>query len=108
MAGNRVALLRKAWHTGRRILSGRSSKNIVNGRSERPGKREVVRAGWLVSGLGRRQQGLLSALGNKQKEKPVREERTGLRGKSQSDVRLPVERPGSQVAKIAEDLGLVP
>lgn len=94
MAGNRVALLRKAWHTGRRILSGRSSKNIVNGRSERPGKREVVRAGWLVSGLGRRQQELLSALGNKQKEKPVREERTGLRGKSCSVACGTPRKPG--------------
>lgn len=102
MAGNQVAPLRKTWHKGKRALSGRSSK------TERPRKHEAVRAGWLVSGLGRRWQGLLSALGNKQKEKPVGEEWTGLRGKSQSDVRLPMECPGSQFAKRAGDLGWVP
>lgn len=67
MVGYQEALLRKTRHKGRRVLSGRSSKNIVKDRSERPGKHEVVRAGWLVSGLGRRWQGLLSALGNKQR-----------------------------------------
>lgn len=47
------------------MLSGRSSKNAVSIRSERSGSPKAVRAGWLASGLGRRQQGRLSALGNR-------------------------------------------